>query len=424
MKHSFVLKGDICYSESRTSLKTVEGGYLVCEDGVSSGVFKTLPQAFAHLPLIDRGNRLILPGLVDLHLHAPQFSYCCLGLNLELLDWLNTYTFQEEAKFRQLEYAQSAYSVFAQQLKKSATTRACVFATIHVPATLLLMELLEDTGLVTMVGKVNMDRNGHPELQEADFDQSLRDTADWIVASQGKFQRTSPILTPRFIPSCSDALMRGLKDLHTQYGLPVQSHLSENLSEIEWVKALCPDAKFYGDAYNRFGLFGGTVPTIMAHCVWSPPEEAELMYQNQVYIAHCPQSNTNMSSGIAPVRRYLEKGIPTGLGSDVAGGCHLSIFRAMTDAIQVSKLHWRLVDQADAPLTVEEAFYMGTLGGGGFFGRVGSFAPGYEFDALVIDDHEFSGVLRLSVRERLDRVLYLSNDRHIFEKYVGGRKIL
>ena len=124
----------------------------------------------------------------------------------------------------------------------------------------------------------------------------------------------------------------------------------------------------------------------MAHCVWSDRREVGRLYENGVFVAHCPGSNLNLSSGIAPVRKYLDAGIRVGLGTDVAAGHSDSIFRAMTDAIQVSKMYWRYVDKGAAPLKFEEAFWMATRGGGEFFGRVGGFDTGYAFDALVVDD--------------------------------------
>ena len=217
--------------------------------------------------------------------------------------------------------------------------------------------------------------------------------------------------------------MEELKKIQMEYDLPVQSHLSENKGEIDWVKELCPWSEFYGDAYDHFGMFGSGVKTIMAHCVWPPEEEIQRMRDNGVYVAHCPQSNTNLSSGIAPVRTYLEQGIPTGLGTDVAGGAGESVFRAMADAIQVSKLRWRLVDETRKPLTAEEAFYLGTKGGGGFFGKTGSFEEGYELDALVLNDESLKHPQPLSLKERLERFIYLSDERHIDAKYVAGRKI-
>jgi guanine deaminase len=161
----------------------------------------------------------------------------------------------------------------------------------------------------------------------------------------------------------------------------------------------------------------------MAHCVWCDDKEIELIKQNGVYVAHCPQSNLNLASGIAPIRKYLDYGINVGLGSDVAGGCHLSIFRAMSDAMQSSNLYWRMVSKAYEPLSIEEAFYLGTRGGGSFFGKVGSFEKGYEFDAVVIDDSMLLTSNPLSVRERLARIIYCSDDSYIRAKYVRGKQV-
>ena len=420
----FALKGTICYSTSPTELSITEGGYVVCENGHCAGVFPELPDRYRQIPCTDFGDELIIPGLTDLHIHAPQYTFRASGMDLELLDWLNTITFPQEARYEDTEFARAAYTIFAEDLKKGPNTRACIFGTLHVPATEILMELLNQTGLKTMVGKVNMDRNGSPVLQETSAQTSADATLSWLEDTLTKFKNVKPILTPRFIPSCSDELMEKLSALQQKYHLPVQSHLSENLGEIAWVQELCPDTHFYGEAYSRFGLFGGDCPTIMAHCVHSSDEEIALMKKQGVYIAHCPQSNTNLSSGIAPVRQYLDEGLHVGLGSDVAGGTCSYILPAMADAIQVSKLYWRLIDSSMKPLTLEEAFYMGTEGGGSFFGKAGSFKEGYEFDAVVLNSSTIPTPLKLSPKDRLERLVYLSDDRNISAKYTAGRKIL
>jgi len=409
---NFVIKGTVCYSETPQQLAVFEQAYLVCEGGISRGVFAKLPEAYAAFPLHDHGSDLIIPGLCDLHIHAPQYTFRGLGMDLELIDWLNTYAFPEEAKYADLAYADKPYSAFAEDLKYSATTRASVYGTIHTPATVLLMEKLEAAGLVSFVGKVNMDRNCPDSLREESWEASCAATGAWLEAVRGRFRRTMPIITPRFIPSCSAELLRGLGG----FNLPVQSHLSENLGEVEWVRELHPETGSYGEVYDGVGLLDEN--TIMAHCIYLKDEEERLLRERGVFVAHCPQSNVNLASGIAPVRRYLDKGIRVGLGSDVAGGCHTSIFRAMSDAIWMSKLHWRLVNQDEKPLSEAEAFYMGTVGGGEFFGKVGSFREGYEFDALVIDDSATRE--ELTAAERLSRVIYLADERVIRKKYVRG----
>lgn len=426
MKHlsTFALKGNICFSLDKNKLSVQKQSYLVCQNGVCAGVFKELPESFHGIPVRDAGDALIIPGLSDIHLHAPQYSFRGMGMDLELLDWLNTITFPEEAKYADLDYARKAYSIFVEDLKKSPTTRACIFGTLHVEATELLMDLLEETGLKTFVGKVNMDRNCPAVLQEKSAEESAASTVRWLSDTVGKYQNTRPILTPRFTPSCSDELMKKLAEIQKEYHLPVQSHLSENMGEISWVQELCPETSFYGEAYDQFGLFGGEgCPAVMAHCVHSPQAEIELMKKRGVYIAHCPQSNTNLSSGIAPIREYLDKGLHVGLGTDIAGGHSLSMLRAIADAVQVSKLRWRLVDDRLKALTFEEAFYLATMGGGEFFGKVGSFQKDYAFDAVILDDSFYRHPQPLSVRDRLERLIYLSDDRCIKGKYVSGREL-
>jgi len=423
-KKSFILKGDICYCSDVSNLHTNEDHYLICKDGVSAGVYKTIPEEYKSFPMIDYSGKIIIPGLIDVHIHAAQYPFRALGMDLELLDWLETHAFPEEAKYKDNLYATKAYEIFVEDVKHSATTRLCVYATIHREATKTLMNLLDKAGLKAFVGKVNMDRNCPDYLREESAIIAANDTLEWALDTVDAYENVKPLLTPRFIPTCSDELMTELSKIQKKTKLGVQSHLSENLGEIQWVKELCPNTKNYGEAYSQFGLFGGECDTIMAHCVYSDKDEVALMKEKGVMLAICPQSNTNLASGIAPTRKYLEAGLRMGLGSDIAGGSSLSIFRAMSDAIQCSRLYWRLVDQSSSPLKVEEAFYLGTMGGGEYFGKVGSFLPEYEFDAVILDDSNLRHPQPLTLKERLERMIYLSDDRNVIAKYVAGSKVL
>ena len=317
--NNYIVKGNFCYSRSMDELVCEENACAVIENGRVTGVFHTLPERYAALPVLDYGDRLILPGMTDLHVHAPQFSFRGLGMDMELLEWLNTYTFPEESKYKELDYAERAYGSFVEHLLHSTTTRAAIFATIHVPATELLMQRLEDAGLGCYVGKVNMNRNSPAYLREISTNQALRDTERWICETKERYPHVKPILTPRFIPSCTDDLMYGLARLREKYDLPVQSHLSENYSEIAWIRELCPRSKNYGDAYAQFDLFGGRYPCIMAHCVHSNEEEQALMKKNGVFIAHSPESNMNLASGVAPVNKFLDDGLRVGAGLEDLG---------------------------------------------------------------------------------------------------------
>lgn len=423
MTKTYALKGNIIYSKNKNEINCFENSYLICQDGKSMGVFEKLDEKHKDIEVIDFGEKIICPGLVDLHIHAPQYNFRGMGMDLELLDWLNTYTFPSEAKFKDEDYAKRSYKRFVDYLKYGPNTRHVIFASLHVKSTQILMDLMEKSKMVSFVGKVNMDRNGGVDLEEKDADESEKATIDWLESIKGKYKNTYPILTPRFIPSCTDELLEKLRKIKDEYKLPIQSHLSENLGEIEWVKELVPQAKFYGDAYNIFDLFGKNNKTVMAHCVYSNDDEQDLIKENEVFIAHCPDSNTNLTSGIAPAGKYLREGQKIGLGSDVAGGTHASIFKAMADAIKVSKLRYRLVDEKIKPLSLEEAFYMATLGGGEFFGKVGSFEKGYEFDAIVIDDEKLLEEDKFNLKQRLERIVYLSKDEDIVSKFVRGNKI-
>ena len=416
----YLVHGDLCFSTAPRHIETMEASYLHVKDGKCISCYKELPEALSSLEIKDYSGNLIIPGMVDLHLHAPQYAYRGTKMDLPLLDWLNSNTFPEEAKYEDMNYAKAAYKNFVEDLKESPTTRAVIFATLHKEATLCLMDLLEKSGLETMVGKVNMDRNSPDYLTEHSAEEALENTRNWLQAIPKDYRHCHPILTPRFTPTCSDALMEGLGKIKKEKGIPLQSHLSENTAEIAWVKELCPDTKNYGESYDRYGLLQYSV---MAHCVHTREDELELLKERECYICHCPQSNTNLQSGVAPVKHFLEKGAKLGLGTDVAGGANLSMFRAITDAIHVSKLRSCLLLE-DAAITVEEAFFMASLSGGGFFGKVGSFLTGYEADFLVYERKRES-IREESLLERLEMLLY--TEKELFRmkaKFVSGRQIL
>lgn len=421
-----ILKGNIIYMTDKDTFLELKNGYLSVKNGIIEKVYSNseFPASeYADEKIVDYENKLIIPGMTDLHLHASQFGFCGLGMDLELMEWLQKHAFKEESKFFDINYAKDIYEHFADKLIKSPTTRACVFATIHKDSALLLAEILEKRGFSAFVGKVNMDRESPPELTE-NTQQSVKDTEDFIKSVLSECKNVKPIITPRFVPSCTDELMTKLGNLRDKYNLSVQSHLSENPEEIELVRKLNPKAQFYGDAYDMFGLFGGGYNAVMAHCVYSSDSEMELIRKNGVYIAHCANSNYSLSSGIAPIRKYLEYGLKVGLGTDIAGGFSISMFRAIQDTIAVSKLLWRQDEKSPKPISFKEAFYLATMGGGEFFGKVGSFIKEYEADILVLDDSCEQYPLPVSLEERLERICYLSENGNVYAKYIKGKLVM
>ena len=439
-----IYKAHILYTKEQSHFEVLENGYIAVEDGIVKGTSTNLAELkgqcsmfnvqcskvndqWQDVEVVDFGNCLLIPAMIDMHVHAPQVHNQGVAMDLELLPWLQNYTFPEEAKYADIHYAERMYRRFIHTQWLFGTMRSCVFGTIHTESTRLLMKLYQEAGMGALVGKVAMNRHCPDNLSENVEDavrgyESLieefalpRNTATEPSDSPGQLVR--PIITPRFVPSCTPDLLKACGQLAEKYQLPVQSHLSENTSEIAWVAELEPDSKSYGDAYNRYGLFGQT-PTVMAHCVWSRGNELELMKQNNVMIAHCPTSNFNIASGMAPVRTFLEEGLRIGLGSDISGGHDLNMFRMMTYAIQVSKMHYQQ-DHNKSFLTLPEIFWIATKSAGIFFGRVGSFEPGYEFDALVIDDTVLHPD-EYSLLHRLERYIYVGDDRQIVHRFCRG----
>ena len=419
-----IYKAHILFTKEQSHFEVLENGYVAVDaEGRVLGVAPDLVSFNVECPdaeVIDFGDRLLIPAMNDLHVHAPQYRNQGIAMDLELLPWLQNYTFPEEMKYASLDYAERMYRRFIRDLWRFGTMRACVFATIHTESTRLLMRLFQEAGMGALVGKVAMNRNCPEELSES-VEAMVQGYESLIAAARSPLPSlVRPIITPRFIPSCTPEMLRACGQLAAKYQLPVQSHLSENKDEIALVAELEPESTCYGDAYDRYGLFGQT-PTVMAHCVWTDGEELELMKRRGVMVAHCPTSNLNIASGLAPVRMFLEEGIPVGLGSDISGGHDLNIFRMMVYAIQVSKMYYQQNHDRKF-LTLSEVFWIATKSAGSFFGRVGSFEPGYEFDALVINDSDLNHD-DYSLLERLERYIYLGDDRQIEHRFCRGKEI-
>lgn len=421
MSNIYCIKGDILYTKKFGTFEAVNDGYIVIKDNKVNCVYKELPQEFSNVKIIDYSNSLIIPGLIDLHLHAPQFPNIGLGLDKELIPWLESYTFPEESKYNNLEYAKKVYSKLIKEIWKYGTTRCCVFATIHKESSKLLMELFNNSGLGAYIGKVNMDYNSPDTLIE-DTNNSIKDTEEILKEFKDKYDLVKPIVTPRFVPSCSDTLLKSLGELAVKYDIPVQSHLSENRGEIKMVTDRYPNEPNYASVYNSFKLLGET-KTIMAHCVHLTKEEISLLAHKKVYVAHCPTSNVNLSSGISPIRKIIESGVKVGLATDISGGHTLSLFQVMAYTMQMSNLKWIETNYKDSPLTTAEMFYLATKGGGEFFGNVGSFEEGYDFDALVIDDGNEDNFNYLTIEERLQKFIYSGDYKKIKVRYVNGNII-
>ena len=431
-----VLRGNIIQAPRLGELDIREHGYLVLEDGVVQGVYDALPQALASAPITDYGDRLIMQSFVDMHLHAPQYPMLGMGMDLPLLDWLNTYTFRTEARFADPDFARRTYRrlasvlffngttcvflFFVSDLITTGTTRVRWFSSLQTEASFSLMEELERAGVTGYVGKVNMDRNALPGILQETTEESVSETLRWLDGCH--FEHVRPIITPRFTPSWSNELMAALGEIARDRGLYVQSHLSENRGEIAWVKELHPDCAQYWETYDKYGLWKDH--TVMAHCVHSDARECAAIRRAGVVVAHCAGSNINLCSGVSPVREMLQQGIWVTLGSDIAGGAQLPMYKVITMSIRASKIKRMETDWSEDFLTVPEGYYLGTTAGHRYFGGGEGFAVGQPLHAIVVDDGDFPESVRpLTVRERFERSLYMLHRHNITAVWSHGRQV-
>jgi guanine deaminase len=418
MKKLLILHGDIASPEGPKRISFFEGGFLVAENGRVRGVYPRLPDEFSGARITELADSLIMPAFCDLHLHAPQYPMLGLGLDLTLMEWLQKHTFPTEARFRDKEYARRVYSALAKELISLGTTRVCAFSSVHADSTLVLMEELERAGVSGLVGKVNMDR-GCPKTIRETASGSLESTREWLEKCAA-FKSVRPILTPRFVPSCTDELLSGLGALAKEKGLRVQTHLSESPGEIETVKSLSSDYRGYFYEYEKHGLTDGA---ILAHCVYSDAEERAKIRKHGAFAVHCPLSNIDVPTGVMPARRFLNEGVSLALGSDIAGGGSLFMPQVTVGAIRASKRN-HLSEPAERPLTPEEAFWLATGAGAIALGEKPCFKAGAPLHAIAVSEERFAiAGEKPSLKATFERALYMMRPSDIKRVYANGKKV-
>ncbi|XP_053149687.1 guanine deaminase isoform X2 [Hemicordylus capensis] len=306
-------------------------------------------------------NEFFMPGLVDTHIHAPQYSFAGTRVDLPLLQWLEKYTFPTEAKFKDNGFAEEVYTRAVRRTLKNGTTTACYFATIHTDASLLLADIIDKFGQRAFVGKVCMDINeSFPEYKETTTE-TIEETERFVRGVlEKKYSKVQPIITPRFGPSCTQELLHSLGNLAKASDIHVQSHISESKGEIKLVEEMFPTYQNYTELYEKNNLL--TDKTIMAHGCYLSDEELKLFNLRGAAIAHCPNSNISLRSGLLNAKKVLKYNVKLGLGTDVAGGYSASMLDAIRKAVMTSNvLH--LNGENEAALSLKEVFRLATLGG-------------------------------------------------------------
>lgn len=381
----------------------------------------------------------MIPGFVDMHTHAPQYRNLGLGLDYTLLEWLEKVTFPEEVWYGrkhsdegegEQEYSERVSTVYDSMVKhylRCGTTTCCYFGSIQLEANKILVERIAANGQRALIGKTCMDCNSPPNYVESGVE-SIEGTEEFIQyvrgVDSGLVHRGTllPVVTPRFALTCTEPTMHALGRVAARTDAHIQSHMSENSEEIAFARKLFSSHPTYGSIYESMGLL--TEKTIMAHCIHLSDDEYFLLKKYNVSIAHCPNSNFAINSGIMNVRRALSHGIRVGLGTDVSGGYAVSMLDAIRQAIIASKALY-IKDPSLSPLSSHEALYLATLGGAtalGLDARIGSFEPGKQFDALLVD-RAASPVPSLpheSLEQHVQRFLFTGDDRWILSVFVNG----
>ncbi|KAI2635526.1 guanine deaminase [Xylaria nigripes] len=405
----------------------------------------------ATVTVIRGEHQFYFPGFIDAHLHASQYPNVGIFGKSTLLDWLNKYTFPMEASLAALDKARKVYTRCIRRTLAHGTTTAAYYATTDVESTNLLADLCLTMGQRAFVGRVCMDSLGPDDYVDESPEQALaatRATIEHIRSIDSKFELVSPIITPRFAPSCSSETMTLLGELQKQAQLPLQTHISENTDEVELVQELFPDSKSYTDVYDSHGLL--SEKTILAHAVHLTEDEAATIAERKAKIAHCPCSNSSLASGVARVRWLLDKGIQVGLGSDMSGGYSPSILEAARQAKLVSNhlimpggllANLPEEERERAKLSVDEVLYLATRGGAqvvGLADKIGAFEVGMRWDAQLIDlgvcsdgtpkddckDHGNVDIFGWETwEERVAKWVFNGDDRNTVKVWVQGRLV-
>ncbi|HEV7922299.1 MAG TPA: guanine deaminase [Thermoanaerobaculia bacterium] len=408
-------------SEVALSYVAHEDGYVaVDEAGRIADVGAWPPPAAEGHEVIDLGrNALLSPGFIDTHLHAPQLEMIG-SYGGHLLEWLNRYTFPTEAKFSDPEHARVVAKAFFDVLLRHGTLCALVFSTIHAEATDIFFAEAERRGFRGLIGKTMMDRNAPEYLLE-----NAKDSYEQSRALLQKWHGRGLLhyaITPRFAPTSTPELLERAGDLKREFpGAYVHTHISENRNEVEWVHQLFPEAE-YADVYDRYGLL--SEKSVLAHGVHLSDEELDLLRARKSRIAHCPNSNLFLGSGLFPLHRILDAGVVVGLGSDIGAGTTPSLFTAMADAYKVQQVQ-------SVSLSPFHLWYLATLGGAcalSLDAETGSLEAGKSADFLVLDIQAtpllaMRGGRATSMEDLLAAFIFIGDDRAVREAYIGGQRV-
>ncbi|MFC1680697.1 guanine deaminase [Pseudomonadota bacterium] len=416
--------GDPFLNSPAESMDYFEDAIVVMEDGEISELVPASagPGLADGVCVDDCTGMLILPGFIDCHVHYPQVEIMG-AYGKQLMDWLEKYTFVAEQKFADPEYGRSAAKVFLRECLRAGTTTSAVFCTVHPQSVDVFFEESEKLNMRNIAGKVLMDRNAPSAL--CDTAQSAYDQSKQLIERWHGRGRQLYAVTPRFAATSSPAQLEAASAVWKEHhGTYLQSHLSENTAEIEWVMSMYPECSDYVDVYRRHGLLGER--SIYGHGIHLSESELRVLHETGATLAHCPTSNLFLGSGSFDVERTADPARPVrfGLATDLGAGTNFSQLVTMNEAYKVAQLN-------GYSLSASRAFYLATLGAARALyldDRIGTLSRGSEADLVVLDPKatpllEYRMRYARDIEETLFVLMTLGDDRAVHSTWVAGRKL-
>ncbi len=447
---AFTVRGTIVQTPVRGNIEVIESALVsIDSQGAIISVVDAASPSYTDILAASRKNRTLieldegqylLPGMVDLHIHAPQWPQMGKALHLPLQEWLRQYTFPLEAKYHDLDFARQSYESLVNSVLANGTTTATYFGTVHLEATQLLADIVQQSGQRAVIGKVAMDNAAQcPDFYRDTSTSSGIDGTQALIEyinGQSKHHngRVLAAVTPRFIPSCTDDMLTELGRIAKEYDCHVQTHCSES----DWEHAYVLHRYGVNDtqSLDRFALL--TDKTILAHALLIDDNDMSTIHLRRCGIAHCPLSNLYFSHAVFPARKALDRGLKVGLGTDISGGPSPSVLHNCQVAINVSRALEDGVNPAmsktergtpSARIDYRDVFWMATVGGATALGlKVGLLAKGFDFDAIVIDANVADSNLLIwdgldTVEDVLQKIIYNASRRNIKKVWVQGRLV-
>lgn len=383
-----------------------------------------------------REGEFLMPGLIDTHVHAPQYKFTGTGTDVPLMEWLRKYTFPTEASYQDVDAAHHRYNLLVKRFLSNGTTTATYFGSLHLEPNKVLVDSVLALGQRAVIGKVNMDRES-PDSYMEPTEQGLLEAEEFVQFTLAKkCSRIYPCITPRFIPTCTVESMKGLAAIAKKYDVHIQSHISECCGEVSFVRHLHPEYKTDAHVFDDVGLL--TSKSLMAHGTLLTDDDIKLLVQRGTSVSHCPLSNFFLGDACFKVNHAMKLGLKVGLGTDVAGGISPSMLTAIRMAVvnsrclRAHKLSVKGGLEVTPDLEVDvisykEGLYLATLGGAKALNiehQVGTFEEGKEFDALLVDVNAPGGPFDIfdgdTMEDQFEKFINLGDDRNIIEVYVQG----